>query len=408
MDPELIELSNEAKEEGKKYSKKRFVCSTIMQFMGEKEHIALVGPRGVGKTIVLKQLLAGRADAFYVSLDTARLGAGLFQLAKDLSDSGISLLLLDEIHGYPGYDAELKKIYDFLNIKIILTSSSSLMLHELAADLSRRIRVIMVHPFSFREYLFFKSGEILEPLRFGMLLDENASKAYYAKTFHAEPDFVSYLQGGNYPIAIGRQDILPLLRNVLEAVINKDIIRTGKITHDETAHISRLVAYVGKSHPEDMNYTSISKNIGISRFKAEKYIDLLEKAFVLNRVAPAGQSVMKEPKILMALPYRLLYRQYEDCIGALREDFFVESAIQLGLELSYLKTTRGEKTPDYSIEDVVFEIGGMSKGHSQFKGFKMHRKIILIQPGMLDSSRRPLLFIGLVEAREGFKPARTN
>ena len=397
MEQELIELNNEAKEEGKKYTKKRFIYPKITAGLGEREHAALVGPRGAGKTILLKQLLADNERAFYVSLDTSRLESGLFKLAKELYDSGTKLLLIDEIHGYPGYDVELKKIYDFLGIKVVLTSSSALILHELAADLSRRMRIISIRPFSFREYMFFQKNEQLEPLRFELIFDENASRDYYGRTLQAEPSFSEYLQGRNYPLALDRQNFLPLFRSMLETVINKDLIRTGEITHDETLHIARLVAFLGKSHPEDMSYTSIAKNIGISRYKAEKYVGLLEKAFVLHRVPPEGHGVMKEPKVLMALPYRLLYRSYDECIGALREDFFVDSAVQLGFDLAYLKTNRGEKTPDYAVGDAVFEIGGPGKGHSQFKGFKMKRKVILTQPGMLDSIRRPLFFMGLLE-----------
>jgi predicted AAA+ superfamily ATPase len=396
MEQELIELNNEAKEEGNKYTKKRFIYPKISAGLTEREHTALVGPRGAGKTILLKQLLADNENAFYVSLDTTRLESGLFKLAKELSDSGIKLLLLDEIHGYPGYDVELKKIYDFLGIKVVLTSSSALILHELAADLSRRMRIMKIRPFSFREFLFFQKDERLEPLRFELIFDENASREYYGRAIHVEPSFIEYLQGRNYPLTLGGHDFLPLFRSMLETVINRDLIRTGRIVHDETLHLARLAAFLGKSHPEDMSYTSIAKNIGISRYKAEKYVDLLEKAFILHRVPPEGHGVMKEPKVLMALPYRLLYRPYDECVGALREDFFVDSAVQLGFDLRYLKTNRGEKTPDYAVDDVVFEIGGPGKGHSQFKGFKMKRKVILTQPGILDSVRRPLFFMGLL------------
>ncbi len=396
MEQELIELNNLAKEEGKKYVKKRFIYRKIVAGLSEREHTALVGSRGAGKTIILKQILAANENTFYISLDTVKLERELFQLAKELDDSGIKVLLFDEIHGYPGYEVELKKIYDFLKIKVVLTSSSALVLHELAADLSRRMKIIEIWPFSFREYIFFKKNEQMTPLQFEMIFDQNASRKYYGKTLHLEPLFNEYLQAGNYPLALETRDVLPLFKNMLETIINKDLIRTGRITHDETLNIARLVSYLGKSHPEDMNYTSIAKNIGISRHLAEKYLELLEKTFVVHRIQPKGRSVMKEPKILMALPYRLVYTQYDQCIGALREDFLVDSFIQLGFDLRYLKTNRGKKTPDYAIDDTVFEVGGSNKGHSQFKGFAMEKKIIFTQPGILDEIRRPLFFAGML------------
>jgi hypothetical protein len=80
---------------------------------------------------------------------------------------------------------------------------------------------------------------------------------------------------------------------------------------------------------------------------------------------PEGTGVFKEPKIVMALPYRLLYRSFEDAIGGLREDFFVEAVKSCGLDVRYLRSTRGAKTPDYVIggkKSLVFEICERGKG----------------------------------------------
>jgi hypothetical protein len=41
---------------------------------------------------------------------------------------------------------------------------------------------------------------------------------------------------------------------------------------------------------------------------------------ILHEILPAGTNVLREPKILMAPPTRLLYRDYEDAVGGLRED----------------------------------------------------------------------------------------
>ncbi|MDP2913692.1 MAG: hypothetical protein Q8N91_06800 [Candidatus Omnitrophota bacterium] len=74
---------------------------------------------------------------------------------------------------------------------------------------------------------------------------------------------------------------------------------------------------------DGINYSSAAQNVHIMKYKAEQYIALLERAFVLHRVFPMGSNVMKEPKIVMALPYRLLYKPLNEAIGGLREDFFV-------------------------------------------------------------------------------------
>lgn len=103
----------------------------------------------------------------------------------------------------------------------------------------------------------------------------------------------------------------------------------------------------------------------------------------------------------MVLPYRLLFRAYEECIGGLREDFFVEAVRAAGFEIYYLKSTRGEKIPDYVLrgkEMFVFEIGGRGKGRQQFKGFKSDRKIILSDGYESKGIRRPLFLFGFLSA----------
>ena len=108
---------------------------------------------------------------------------------------------------------------------------------------------------------------------------------------------------------------------------------------------------------------------------------------MVNVIFPKGTNVLREPKILLNLPYRLIFKPYDLCTGELKEDFFVEMSRHYGLSVSYLKTLRGRKTPDYYVEEInaVIEIGGKSKSTTQFKGIKNKRKIILTYPGMLDS-----------------------
>jgi len=398
QDNGLRELSARAKEEGAAYPKKRFVYSRIEHHLGERIFIALVGPRGAGKSTLLKQIHHKADASFYISFDS--IGTiNLFNVSKELMESGIRLLLLDEIHAYPGYGRELKKIYDFLpSLQVVFTSSSSISLHETTYDLSRRVRLIPVPSFSFREFIFFAKNEEIDPISLTDLANTARCKAYYGQNMQFEPLFESYLTGGVYPFTLSHQDTIFQFQNMLDAIIERDMVRISRITLAESSDVRRMLTFIGKSPSEGISYSSISQNIGVDKIKTQRYVELLEKAFVLRRVLPKGTNVTKEPKILFTPPYRLLYRQYDECIGDLREDFFVDAISRLKIELNYLKGTRGEKTPDYLVGSVVCEIGGRNKGRSQFKGFTARKnKIIFTQPGMLDDMRRPLFFAGMLE-----------
>ena len=113
-----------------------------------------------------------------------------------------------------------------------------------------------------------------------------------------------------------------------------------------------------------------------------------------------GTNVLKEPKIIMALPYHLLYKEKKEALGALREDFFISSLRGAGISVHYLKNTRGGKTPDYVInlnsKKIVFEIGGKGKGRQQFKGFSADRKIIFAHDDKIGEERFPLFLAGFL------------
>ena len=142
----------------------------------------------------------------------------------------------------------------------------------------------------------------------------------------------------------------------------------------------------------------MSRNLSITKYKAEQYVGCLERAFILHQVFPAGTNVLREPKVLMTPPTRLLYRDLEDALGGLREDFFVEAMRQAGIHFQYLKSTRGAKTPDYLIEDaptkLAVEIGGPGKGRRQFKGVQIDRKLVFAHRPAPEREQFPLFLLG--------------
>lgn len=393
----ILELSTLAKDEGERYEKKR----TLYGQLGPKEgrhFTGIIGSRGVGKTIMLKQLVAEHDNAIYLSLDTME-GEDLFKIVNKLhQDLGITLFLLDEVHFFNDFDAQLKKIYDFLNVKIIFTSSVALALQQSAYDLSRRIVLLPLHPFSFREYIEFKTGAELPSIT----LKDIIQKQWPADCLAYAHLFEEYLRGGNMPFALEEPDPLPVLDNILQKILLRDIPRVARLQIDEINTIQKMLAFIGRSEVDGINYSSVSSNLGITKYKAEAYLQLMEQAFILYRVFPKGTNVLKEPKVLMTVPHRLLHRDYKDALGALREDFFVTMLNTSGIPFHYLKSTRGSKTPDYLIPhdegEIILEVGGKGKGRQQFKGIRSEKKIIFSHSDELDFQgiRRPLFLLGML------------
>lgn len=387
----ILELHELAMADAKNYPHVRGLFNDLRK-EGGRHFAGVVGPRGVGKTVLLKQLAADDPEALYLSLDVLDREEDLFELIRLLhQDYGYTRFFLDEVHFHRQIDEVLKKVYDFLNVRITFASSVALALNQSAHDLSRRMVLRPLNPFSFREYLFFKYGVQTEVLTIKQVFN----KEWASEHMRYGRYFDDYLRGGIMPFALNEPAPLEILKNILRTIIRKDVPTVMRLLIDELDVISKLVEFVGRSGVDGINYTSLSKNLGITKYKAEQYLGLLEQAFVLQRVFPKGSNVLKEPKVLMAIPYRLLYRDIADCIGGLREDFVVEMMRHSQTPIHYLKTKRGAKTPDYLLGDgTVIEVGGKGKGRTQFKDVVADRKYIFSHSDQTDGIKRPLFMLG--------------
>jgi uncharacterized protein len=393
-----LELDQLSQKELEKYPLRRNLFHTIQKDAG-KHFTGIIGPRGVGKTILLKQLRRESKHGLYLSVDTVR--DNLFDLIKTLSqDFGKQQFFLDEIHAMPDIDSQLKKIYDFLDVKIYFSSSTALGMQSSAYDLSRRVRLFPMDLFSLREYIQFRHQIEYPPLSLNTILQENNLAEWMPALIY----FEEYLQGGVLPYALHEPNPMPLLGNILQKVIHYDIPKIHPLQVTELDFIADTMKFIGRSKVDGVNYSTLANNLKITKYKSRQYIELLEKAFIVKQIFPAGSNVMKEPKIILSLPYRLLYRDYDESLGALREEFFVLALQSAGYELQYLKSTRGTKTPDYLLKDtenIIAEVGGPGKGRSQFKNVSTPKTVIFRHAAHISDGVRPLPLLGfLTKKRE--------
>ena len=393
---EIFELHELAMQKVSAFPQPRPLMAAIKASQG-RHFVGILGPRGVGKTVVLQQLASEMPDSLYLSLDTLDRDEDLFAILKKLyEDYRIAHFFLDEVHYLPEIDAVLKRLYDALPIRVWFTSSMALALHASSHDLSRRVILRSLFPFSFREYLHFRHAYDVPALQLNDIFD----KAWSSRHIRAGMYFDDYLKGGIMPFALEEPEPLPILRAILTTVIRKDIPHVARLHLDELDALEKMMVYIGRSPVDGVNYSSLAQNLGITKYKAEQYLALFEKAFVLIRVFPKGTNVLQEPKVLMAPPYRLLYRDYADAIGGLREDFFAEAMRQRDAQFWYLKTKRGTKTPDFvmdkeNLDRVVIEVGGRGKKSVQFKDFKSEQRYVFTHSDDTDGIRRPLFMLGM-------------
>jgi predicted AAA+ superfamily ATPase len=181
----LLELHALALREGRRLQEHRPLYEVLLQEEG-RHLTGIVGPRGAGKTVLLKQLAALEPDAFYLSVDTLEEKSDLFEIVQGLSERyRFRRFLLDEIHFLRGAMGDLKKIHDFLpEVRVVFTGSVALAINDSAHDLARRVRIHPLEYFSFREFISLRHGEKLKKISLDDLLAGDISAAHLRATRH--------------------------------------------------------------------------------------------------------------------------------------------------------------------------------------------------------------------------------
>ena len=333
----------------------------------------LVGPRGVGKTTLLLQLLAeaydSPAEGLYVSADHIHVvAAGLYAIAAEHHRNGGQLLVIDEIHKHPNWAQELKNIYDaFPQMRVIISGSSSLQVAKLGHDLSRRLVKHEMRGLSFREFIGFKTGRFPAPVSYEQLLRDHVQiAADIAGGVNIPALFREYLRSGYYPFWLeGLDDYWPKLQNVLDKILYEDIPTAFSVSPPGVRQMKRLLSIVATSGPFQINVSAVAREVGMSRETLYEYLDHLHGAYVLNELwfPGTGTRFKRKPGKLFfengSLLTLLANQNSPGFRGALRETFVVN-------QLSHATDLSLSPTADFQdATGTHFEVGGPSKDGSQ-------------------------------------------
>ncbi len=391
----LVQLQNDYRQQGKRFSFQRFLFKELKEKEVKLPHITgISGLRGSGKTVLLLQLLNALPQSFYISLDTVE-EADLFVLAQELVKRyRISTLLLDEVHYLPRWALYLKQIYDILKLKLFFTSSVSLDILTTREDLSRRVRVLTLPILSFREYLALTEQKTVSKLNLAQALEVS----------EADPELEGYFWDYlNFPLPSQIQNKTPqLITNIIERILVKDLTSEKALNLSDQVLLKQILKFLSQIPGGDISVSQLAQNFKVSKYKMGQLLELLERAFLINRIWPVGRNVLKEPKILLNLPFRIYLSEKEvsEVMGILKEDFLVSQLKGLGIRLKYLKTKRGRKTPDFYLKwqgkEYVIEVGGKSKGRNQFKGIEVKNKVLALYPFSSQKSAVPLYVLGML------------
>lgn len=333
----------------------------------EDRMIGLVGPRGVGKSTLVKQRILSSGEirdrSLYVSADHTYFASNtIAELADRFVMEGGELLVIDEIHKYNGWSRELKQIYDgHPQLKVIFTGSSILDIRKGGADLSRRALMFEMQGLSFREYL-----EMFEGIRMPAypLEDIVANRVELPSGVHPLPLFRQYLSIGYYPFSLKpRFDMR--IQQVVAETLEVDIPQYANMTPATVRKLKRLLAIISQLSPFKPNMLNLSTELRVSKNDVPDYFVYLEKAGLISQLRDDTgglRGLGKVEKVYIDNPSLMsVLAGGSPDVGNLRETFFYN---QMRVDNEVVSS----KISDFQIGGYTFEVGGRGKGRRQLAG----------------------------------------
>lgn len=326
--------------------------------------LGLLGQKGVGKSTIILQHIKQQGDrekSLYVVADDIYFSAHtLLETAKDFFAHGGKYLYIDEIHKYGNWSREIKNIYDSLPLLHVVYSGSSMLdLKQGGADLSRRVIEYHIPVWSFREYLNLRCGWSLKPAALSEILQGKVDFPYGEE--RPLKYFDDYMKKGCYPF-FTEPEFETRLRQVINTTVEIDIPKYAGMTIAATQKLKKFMYYISRSVPVKINFSDMSRDLGIDRDELPKYLEYLEKAELVSvlRMKANGDAILRKmDKLYLHNPNAAYVLSGENPeTGNARESIF------------YCWTKQKFETlespiSDFEIDGKTFEVGGRKKGKRQ-------------------------------------------
>jgi predicted AAA+ superfamily ATPase len=311
----------------------RKLTSELQRRLSIYPAVAILGPRQVGKTTLVKELLKTNPESFlYLDLENYEhrhmLGEDRFFFFRNQSDKTI---ILDEIQFLPDLFKDLRSLIDENRHNgrfILLGSASPALLRNAAESLTGRISFLELRPFLLSE-----------------IEKENWKRLW--------------LRGG-YPgafLAGSDEDAYLINSDILQSYLHRDLPSYGLST--ETKVTELVLRMLAGQHGQILNTAEIAKSIGRSNTLVIKVLDFLESSFMVRKLSPwyvnHGKRLTKRPKFYIRNPgllHHLLFIRKEEALlhhylkGSSWEGFVleqIEPILPVGYSVYFYRTSHGNE-----------------------------------------------------------------
>ena len=327
---------------------KREIHSSINDKLFKGKLIIIYGACQVGKTTLLESFQENHTDSqIYLNCDEPDIREQLTNATSTKLKSIVGkkkLVLIDEAQRVKNIGITLKLFADQLkNVQVIATGSSVFELsNEINESLTGRKHEFILYPFSVRELI--REYGWMETHR---LLEER-------------------LIYGMYPeIVIKPDEKKSLLKEISNSYLFKDILSYEGIRKPDV--LEKLLIAIAAQIGREVSYNELAGTVGIDKGTIAKYLDILEKAFVIFRLTPFSRNIRTEITKMHKIYFydtgirNTLVNNFNALVtrndkGAIWENFLIteklkmNSALGIDAKIYFWRTTQQQEI-DY-IEDV--------------------------------------------------------
>ncbi len=256
---------------------RRDIEKRVVERLSPGKAVLIFGARRVGKTVMMKQIVADYDGQTMLlngeDYDTLSLLQNVSSSNYKRLFHGIDLLAIDEAQNIPNIGKVLKLIVDEVpGVSVLASGSSSFdLLNKAGEPLVGRGTQFILSTFSQLEI------------------------SQRETTIETRQNLEARLIYGSYPEVVTMDNFdmkVDYLRDIVSAYLLKDILSIeGMKNSGKMRDLLRLIAFQMGSI---VSYDELGKQLGMSKTTVEKYLDLLQKVFVIYRLGAYSRNLRKE------------------------------------------------------------------------------------------------------------------